>query len=211
MKQRPILFSGDMVRAILEGRKTQTRRLVNPQPIVGSGQEIVQVASNDFWVGTNNGHFSGHSSTRFSCKFGQSGDQVWVKETFAIHPDYNPPYNFDGQYVYRATDPDWETTDGWKWKPSLFMPREASRIFLEITEVRVERLQDISENDAWKEGIEFKRPPINQNATGFRHYQSGFYNAKNAQHSYQTLWEKINGPESWDLNPWVWVVEFKTA
>ena len=141
------------------------------------------------------------------CPFGKTGDRLWVRETFGIHPDYNPPYNFEGQYVYRATDPDWETTDNWEWKPCLFMPRDASRIALEITDIRVERLNDISESEAIAEGIE---PIIGQD--GETYY--GNYGKEDIGHlltsveSYRSLWQSINGPESWGNNPYVWVVSF---
>ena len=203
MKEHPILFSAPMVRAILEGRKTQTRRVVK-FPSDFDGKDVYQNGQFGLKYSSTN---MGGVVERLRPKW-EVGDRLWVKETFGIHPDYNPPYNFDGQYVYRATDPDWETTEGWKWKPSIFMPRFGSRILLEITEIRAERLGAISEHDAIAEGVEFNRPPINSAASGWKHYRSGLSNAKNAVHSFETLWEKINGESSLELNPFVWVITF---
>lgn len=135
---------------------------------------------------------------KLHCPYGKSGDRLWVRETHAWVDNGE-----DSGFVYRATDPDWEETDGWKWKPSLFMPREACRIRLEITDIRVERLNGISESDAIAEGIE-RWPDGNFKAYG---KYAGKY--ERAVDSYASLWEKINGQESWAKNPFVWVVEFK--
>lgn len=153
MKEHPILFSAPMVRAILDGRKTQTRRVVK----FPSDFDDKEVFDNGcFGLKYTSSQFEG-CVERLRPKW-KIGDRLWVKETFGIHPDYNPPYNFEGQYVYRATDPDWETTEGWKWKPSIFMPRFGSRITLEVVDVRAERLCDISPNDAISEGIKLHYP-----------------------------------------------------
>lgn len=156
MKETPILFSPVMVEAIQEGRKTMTRREIKPQPVVLEGQEIVEIAKNDFWIGTNNGHFSGHSSSRFKSKY-QVGDRLWVKETHFLFGAWkrngvtsaekekwrfipneltevryldNPPLNF-------KTSRDKENPGQPKWykRNSLFMPKWASRITLEVTAV----------------------------------------------------------------------------
>jgi hypothetical protein len=162
MKSRPIIFSGPMVRAILAGEKTQTRRIINPQPYMNHDTRA-----------------AGDIST---CPYGQPGDQLWVRETFMPMPHLN------AKAFYRATD----RLVGGKWKPSIFMPRDLSRIDLEVVAVRVERLQSITPQDAWKEGI---------SADG---WETG-----SAIHEFRRLWESINGAGSWDLNPWVWVVEFR--
>ena len=230
MKETPILFSPVMVEAIQEGRKTMTRREIKPQPVVLEGQEIVEIAKNDFWIGTNNGHFSGHSSSRFKSKY-QVGDRLWVKETHFLFGAWvrngvtsagkekwkfeqdlrtevryldNPPIRFKVSRDKKHPD-----LPAWYKRNSLFMPKWASRITLEVTAVRAERLQEISEKDAMAEGVEFKLPKITSAATGWKHYRSGFYNAKNAVHSFFTLWEKINGEESLEYNPYVWVITFK--
>lgn len=170
MKERPILFSAPMVRAILEGRKTMTRRVIKPQR---SEWALVE----------------GCQEKILSCPYGQVGDRLWVKETFRTDA------YIDERVEYRATptvEAQVESYDPMpKWKPSIFMPRKHSRITLEITGIRVERLKDITEEDAIREGI-------NNMGSVMRHV--GFF---------QDLWESINGPDSWEANPWVWVVEFK--
>ena len=165
MRERPILFSAPMVRAILAGTKTQTRRVCKGQ------RELSNV--HDFQIDR--------------CPYGQLGDRLWVRETWLRHS-----VNVPNDYLYRADHPD-DGTIGpahGGWKPSIHMPRWASRITLEITDVRVERLQDISARDAWAEGIT-PSPDVDP------------------YHEYRDLWESINGPGSWDANPWVWAVSFK--
>lgn len=174
MKERPILFSAPMVRALLEGRKTQTRRIVKLPAKDGSGD-------NRFVFDDAEGR------KRFiDCPYGEPGDRLWVRETWR-------PAQVDGMAWYAATCGD-ETHE--RWKPSIHMPRWASRITLEITGVRVEQLQDISESDAIAEGV----TPSDMKAISCldRNY-----------HAYFMLWESINGSGSWDLNPWVWVIEFR--
>jgi len=183
MSEKPILFSGPMVRAILEGRKTQTRRVVKCAGLdlcgpCGLSGEDMRLAGRD-WSG---------NSVLLKCPHGETGSRLWVRETFQLIPDDG------GSVVYRATDPDWETTEDWTWKPSIFMPRHASRITLEITTVRVERVQDIGEVDAKAEGVEPFAPDDGC-------YRSG----------YAGLWDSINAKRGfgWESNPWVWLLEFK--
>lgn len=194
MKERPILFSAPMVRAILDDRKTQTRRIIKNIGIVPGIGEVL------------NGSDDAKEWPDF-CPYGKQGDRLWVRETFNI--------NDDGHYIYAADLNDAGVTK-WaaKWKPSIHMPRLASRITLEITGIRIDRLQDISEEDAIAEGISRVpfRPcdgwPIcdgymvgkDDGVSGLKH---------KAKVAYQELWESINGKGSWDLNPFVWVVEFK--
>jgi len=175
MKEHPILFSGEMVRAILDGRKTQTRRMIK-----NAGQ-VLSSAYKDHKLNIKIG------DRYISCPYGQPGDSLWVRETWGICPDYN-------QVRYRADRGMDAEAVGGKWKPSIYMRREYSRINLEITNIRVERLQDIDEADCQREGI----------------YEGVDYSKGITYKTlYKNLWEKINGPGSWDLNPWVWVVEFK--
>lgn len=205
MKERPILFSGAMVRAILSGRKTQTRRVVKPQ---------INVSRVTYGCigGQGFGFIFGNKVVR--CPFGELGDRLWVRETHFESRKWRhaPLFAAAPDFIYRA---DYEYREELSsvigchhWRPSIFMKREASRITLEIVSVRVERLQDISEADAVAEGIE-------RDAAEFKNY-----NAKDkafpwlggvgaAVLSYKTLWESINGAGSWEANPWVWVVEFK--
>jgi len=204
-----MLFGGPMVRALLAGTKTQTRRAVK-------GIEITEGAvpgTFTFEYRTKSRYGFGQNVRAAElgvpligigdlCPYGQPGDRLWVRETWGEYPIGNL------HYLYRANDSDAEFGKeiGLKWKPSIFMKRAASRLLLEITAVRVERVQDISEADAVAEGVEVtsKGEYINR----YKHYTEGG-GGLDAQHSYQSLWASINGPASWAANPWVWVVEFK--
>ena len=127
------------------------------------------------------------------CPYGICKERLWVRETWQSLAVMNQCHPCDDEFVYRATDPDWDTMDGWKWRPSIFMPRDASRITLEVTNASVERLNDISEADAIAEGCQC----------------AGVPGSLTNREAYAKLWESINGKGSWDSNPWVWVVEFK--
>ena len=175
MKSRPILFSAPMVRALLEGRKTQTRRIVKTRKkLVNRGFSQIQYGA----ICSEQPH---------QCPYGQPGDLLWVRETWA-DMQCEPPVA-----VYRA---DGERPITMQWKPSIHMPRLLSRLTLEITGMRVERLQDISAIDASAEGI--FTPEIGYANLGER--------APILQ--YARLWEEINGAGAWDKNPFVWVLEF---
>ena len=191
MKERPILFSAPMVRALLNGSKTQTRRAVKPSPVADirfcGGAYIPTNKHGDIAVEAP--HIASFSP------YGQPGDRLWVRETFidassALH----------SCVIYRADGDD--QACGQSWKPSIFMPRWASRIMLEITDVRVERLQDISAADAQAEGI-VPDGDGGWHLADTRHYMGDPIS------SYASLWEYINGPDSWEANPWVWVIEFR--
>lgn len=204
MKERPIIFSAPMVRAILSGAKTQTRRVV-PTMVTGGrveypGKRDGRGFSRVNWLDTA----EGMAQAAQDCKHGRPGDKLWVKETWGAVPHMmggvQPEtlrYRADGEYQNeRGT---------WRWRSSIHMPRWASRITLEITGVRVERLQDISEADALSEGVAQvvrDRLPAQQ---------CGEYDAIDVDpvELYRDLWESINGHGSWDANPWVWVIEFK--
>lgn len=171
VKNRPILFSGAMVRALLAGTKTQTRRVCKLD--VRAGMPEPELAS-----------------LLRCCPYGQPGDRLWVRETWATHPDYG------GRHAIYRTDRGCEH-DAERWTPSIHMPRWASRITLEVTGVRVERLQNIGEGDAKAEGVQM--PDGTPTPPEWWSYRREFAH----------LWEQINGPGSWDANPWAWVVEFK--
>lgn len=194
MKERPILFSAPMVLAILEGRKTVTRRIAKPrkQPSLLDGQwsdSYVLDEGNREWLMRDN-------------PYGQPGDRLWVRETCFINGDGE-----GSQVIYRADPlPCWEGEESEiRWRPSIHMPRWASRILLEITDVRVERLQDISEVQAMAEGAKCA-----DRATGREVlFPDQSQHIGSWKLHFQDIWESINGPGSWDTDPWVWVVEFK--
>ena len=173
MKERPILFSGQMVNAIRDGRKRQTRRKHKGRLDLDFKNTIAAVS--------------------IDCPYGKPGDKLWCRETWAPHSDMprSAIYRCD-----RGGDYQDNVTPNFRWRPSIFMPRWASRILLEITAVRVERLQDISEEDAKAEGS----APLDDSEVG----RFGPFVTE-----YRTLWESINGQGSWEANPWVWVIEFK--
>jgi hypothetical protein len=205
MKERPILFSGPMVRAIIKGRKTQTRRVVKlPAKYPAKPIHPVYLPWACQW---QNGFVP--------CPYGQPGARLWVRETFGLC-SYHDVTAWDGgsirgiaeagirlEYnVEYAADWDGRNQEACRWRPSIFMPRWASRITLEVTGVRVERLQDISEADAVAEGVDSSMPcGALDNGTSECHPRC----------QYKGLWESINGPGAWDANPWVWVVEFKRS
>jgi hypothetical protein len=210
MKSKPILFSTPMIQAILEGRKTQTRRIVKPQPkqeLDFFGWELhpkkLQVA-----FGTGNKVDSFHKFP-----FGQVGDVLWVRETFRIkHPWGHEAF---GYYEYKTYNyqqikaPDSSVFQSSpKWKPSIFMPKDAARIWLKITNIKIERLHDISEKDAILEGVE-KEFSILFNEWRFKDYYNVKSDWRSAVSSFQSLWANINGINSWDDNPFVWVIEFE--
>lgn len=207
MKERGILFSAPMVRALLAGTKTQTRRLMKPQPELVPDEKLLGRRPGSWWWPSRTYQSMidvPGEVTDTCCPYGERGDRLWVRETFCLaHPDYHNegdglgrPVRDDGRWCfYRATDPDVESGDkegASPWRPSIFMPRWASRITLEVTSVRVERVQDISEADARAEGVE----PLQMDG--------GSYIPR-----YEGLWCQINGAGSWAANPWVWVVEFR--
>lgn len=191
MKARPILFSAPMVRAILEGRKTQTRRVVKPQPVDPfTGRDLSAGARPDSLP---------------HCPYGQPGDHLWVRET------WQPERHNQCERITYAADggvafvDDSDVPRNWRRPKAartgnitpLYMPRWASRITLEVTGVRVERLQDITEEDARAEGVEAD----DIGKVGLPCYS--------ARQNFERLWESINGAGSWAANPWVWVVEFR--
>jgi hypothetical protein len=193
-RERPILLSGPMVQAVLAGTKTQTRRRVKPQPpnLTGgkSGFSAFTPAGSVSLRGRN-GDEIGECFVR--AKYGLDGDRLWVKETFAAcrHGERHPEC-----IEYRADN---RSESGLRWTPSIYMPRWASRITLEITEVRVQRLQEISEADAIAEGVLKTGGCANLQPHHFRP----------ARDLFRELWDSINGAGSWSSNPWVWAISFR--
>jgi hypothetical protein len=189
MRERPILFSGPMVNAILDGRKTMTRRVVKMQPL-----DILPMNVPDKWITLDVKEPEPHGKI-IKCRLGFPGDRLWVRETFQIVPP--------NTIFYKA---DKENTATKGWKPSIFMPRWASRITLEITDVRIERLQEISREDAINEGLihvsgkiepDWWRNGINE----------GTYLSPNK--CFAALWDSINSKKHpWSSNSWVWAISF---
>lgn len=218
MKERPVIFNGEMVRAILDGRKTQTRRLVpewqRPKYYPENDDEPhynwMAVAQSDRrWgygvFGETEEACAKELSTMAPCPFGNAGDRLWVRETFMDLTGTGieaTSGKFEG-FAYRADTPAGSYGDdvrkeyGLKWTPSLHMPRKACRIMLEITAVHVERLNDISHEDAKAEGCCYGR------GGGVPDF------AVTPADHFPTLWASIYGVDSWNANPWVWVIEFR--
>lgn len=204
MKERPILFSGPMVRAILEGRKTQTRRIVKKQP-------RVDPETGD-WLST----YSDGSEQRlpiawwmelklgFDCPYGQPGDRLWVRETWRPK-SHQFPTGWPWEYKATCTQ-DLTPSDG-PWRPSIHMPRAASRLLLEITDMRIERLDEINFTESIVEGIEYVLNDAGHPI--FKNYLTEEFDIRNPSRSFMSLWASIHGPESWDANPWVWVISFR--
>lgn len=196
MKETPIIFSTEMVRAILDGRKTQTRRVVKPQFSQIWGQGVPRIYPDNYCVHTNILIKGGWKWLK--CPFGKKGDRLWVRETFAIVGFYEKP-------IYRA-DGIKSPVGGFyfKWKPSIHMPKKYARIWLEITNIRAERLKEISATDIRKEGVGCHYHDFH---SGFCVGECGFLRG-----SFQMLWDSINGKKHpWSDNPWVWVIEFKQS
>jgi hypothetical protein len=233
-KERPITFDIYSVRAILAGKKTQTRRVMKPQPDIPHDKRWRYDGVDD----EEGGHWieflssDGEPTEKYECiadkcPFGEKGDRLWVRETFALlhnswyspylpKPDYNDPIYDKGDYsnpnyccIPQKKEPDCiieylatcidENSDDYRWRPSIHMPRWASRITLETTEVRVERLRDILEDDAESEGVEpfeYDAPhgKIKDYIAGFAY----FWDAFNVKCGY-----------GWDVNPYVWVISFR--
>lgn len=231
-REKPIIFSAPMVRAILNGRKTQTRRIMKIQPDDDSRVDVGEIGDTR-GVAYIRGSRGGQC-VRVPCSYGQPGDRLYVKETFYAWGRWETRFNekkghdewhfidmtleSGRAYRYAASMPGdngprqrGSVTPQWWKRPAIFMPRAASRILLEIVPIRVERLQEISEEDAIAEGV-FKKVGTSPVGDVVETHDGGelIYVSKGlARNAYHELWESINGPGSWDLNPYVWVIEFK--
>ncbi|KGA31145.1 hypothetical protein [Pectobacterium odoriferum] len=204
MKESPIIFNGDMVRAILDGRKTQTRRMVKPTPDYPQILETRRAESGCVFAVHANRHHASEGRFRWDCPFGQPGDRLWVREAFRVMGKATDV----ARLMYKASERNSFTEStrtvpvdvctkqsSQKWTPSIHMPRWASRITLEITDVRVERLKHIPRDGMIAEGY-----PAERAADGGE-YDPFLW--------YRDLWESIYGVGSWQTNPWIWVIEFK--
>jgi hypothetical protein len=233
MSERPILFSAEMVRVILEGKKTQTRRKMSVQPwpdalvtvehfhpTVIDRHGDMQPGKEIFGAHWDDGEFG------LRCPYGAPGDQLWVRETWARHAS-GIDYAADFSAVSRP--------QAGPWRPSIFMPRPASRITLRITDVRVERLQDISEDDARAEGCKARPFPgpwwqgyrdlgdgemFHQQAVGEtapdwmiepKQMRPTPWLDQSARDGFRSIWMGLHGPGAWDANPWVWVLAFESV
>ena len=238
MKERPILFSGPLVRAILDGRKTQTRRVIKHPP----PDDVAPISVSRYHPTIIDRHgdeapgaeIFGASSDdgEWGCKspFGEPGDRLWVRETHIAYGRWETRFSekkgrdewhfvdmtlqTGREYRYDGAVPNAKrggATPAWWRRPSIFMPRAASRTLLEVTGVRVERLQSISENDAIAEGIEpfYTDDPDLQEM--WRDYSEAGMAVGNPIGSFMTLWDSINAGAGtgWNANPWIWVVEFR--
>lgn len=220
MTERGMIFNAEMVRAVLDGRKTQTRRIIQSpaKNMQASGQKVIDYREpGDNWYGDHvfsmrnqSGTWCDYTSEQFlaKCPFGAVGDRLWVRETWMPDAPRDGTWGDVEFYgckgsplsmiperfrkpehcIHRAS---WDDSEMVGWTPSIHMPRWASRITLEITGVRVERLQDISESDCAAEGL---------GSPFLRDYKKSKFAA---------LWQSIYGADSWQANPWVWVIEFK--
>lgn len=240
MLDHPILFSTEMVRAILEGRKTQTRRIIKESyngcwtnggphpcpndPAVMYPGEVIQSpieGEPDIVIEGNRVHAHFFCSTMDKtayCRYGKPGDWLWVRETWVSGYDYTDcgvgcEYGCHcPKYLYKASC---EGTDEIRWKPSIHMPKNAARIWLQVEEIKAEALQNITEEDAKAEGIDEKDV---HRCGGFGYYESGgdiqecrclTFEHPPLIEGYKHLWMAINGEDSWKENPWVWAVKFK--
>lgn len=232
MKEIPMLFSGPMVRAILEGRKTQTRRVVKPQPIDDPSSSRPWVDEGQTPSGAGR---VGRSLRLDDCHFGVPGDRLWVREAWrprvsAAGSSRGVQYRADGSInvsempsgVFNVPT-ECIPLELWhpsafvefkascdRWRPSIHMPRIASRITLEVVSVRVELLQEISDSDAIAEGVQKECDFYGDDKmTGWHRYDGKACAAPTVVLSFASLWDSVYGKGSWELNPWVWVVEFR--
>lgn len=235
-KERPILFSGPMVRALLLGNKTQTRRLINPQPRCSTGTNPICCSG----VRINGDAFAVHVRLAddrvvwLDCPYGKVGDRLWVRETWLPLPEGS-----ERAYLYQATDAlrvdghgrwygarDLANSGGLgvpvtallpapapRWRPSIHMPRSASRLTLVVTAIRAERLQSLSEEDARAEGMDWASPqycPEDDDREDPRQVGYPSPGASWARDNFRRLWDQLYGKRaSWHSDPWVWVVSFR--
>lgn len=242
IKERPIIFSGLMVAAILEGRKTQTRRALKPQPRPtrkgwwewghAIGKPLAPAPRRSVWHAATWQREAGTAPIEHFCPYGAPGDRLWVRETWALGDcgedgkrvvwradraaAWVLPHNTLGEIWYLPSDYDPD-----RWRPSIHMPRWASRINLEVTEARVQRLQDITEEDARAEGIRyFQDIPLGALGDGSGRWSwkeaipDTDHGLATARHAFGNLWDSINGQRpgcSWESNPWTWCISFRVV
>ncbi|WP_303172687.1 hypothetical protein [uncultured Desulfovibrio sp.] len=209
MKESPIPFKGDMVRAVLSGQKTQTRRPMKPIPVYpdafGGLRREIHDGQVHFWA--SGAELPAH---KFRCPYGQPDDRLWVKETHARHPQF-------AEVAYRADGEEFEDADGFtwhpKWTPSIFMPRALCRIILEITDIRVERVQNITSDGAIAEGAYEVRKVGDDIAHATWTMDGLDWRYDTPREAFAATWDSLYAARGlgWDVNPWIWVVTFKRA
>lgn len=223
--ERPILFSTPMVQALIDGRKTQTRCIIKPQPEDGLWDDDKYPRGVDSSLKGWNGTVAATGeSKQFKCPYGSPGDMLWVREThlwdWEDYAERTKKY-----FIYKASTPDYQMASGENWLPSIHMPKDAARIWLRLTDIRVERLQDITEEDAKSEGVHENKcediascPSLlcKEGCIGegqyYRYSKPMNFDldpCESAKESFKTLWESINGKESWGQNLFIWVVSFE--
>lgn len=223
MKELPILFITLMVQANMEDRKGMTRRLTGLEKINVSPDKWkprVQAEPTPgrekyglYHYQSKKGHLrvlfdvvNGDETEVVDCPYGKIGDILWVRETYKNVAPF-AKVKSEELFVYKADDPN--AYPGMKWKPSIHMQKRAARIWLQVIDVRIERLHDITQEDAIAEGVE-KRPGTDQSTKfDYKHYGYELSYDVDAKVSFRTLWDKVNGPDSWGANPWVWVISYK--
>lgn len=236
MKELPILFSTPMVQAILEGRKTQTRRIIKNQPPKEFNRHCWFHAPIYGFTPDPEPSDNWH---KIKCRYGHKGDILWVRETWGVGSRPDPflgnvdgiEFKSDGKYIdeieslplHFYDDFDYGNYDKSGWRPSIHMPKSISRIWLQVTDIKVERLQDISDEDAIAEGVksagcedQFLCPSklcINEcvDKDSWWNYMAPDgedFPCFTAKESFESLWRSINGPDSLQANPWVWVISF---
>lgn len=191
MKQTGIIMSGNHPKLILDGRKTQTRRVIKPQP-----PRNWSIPPARYYNGAFNRWGASTDSESIKCPYGQVGDRLWVREKFYFRVgSFDAVIYFDGTEKFRTGEiiENFANVDRLKWRPSIHMFKEFSRITLEITEVRVERVQEISETDVEREGT----PMVAPRPSGVD------------RNDFHVLWDSLNAKYGWEVNPWVWCISFK--
>ena len=209
----PINFSTPMIQAILEGRKTQTRRLIKPQPTkqreVEQGEKYLSGATEEGVTSKDMTNVDINIDDLLEENPIKKGVILWVREKWEYSDDLEEPYLYEQKYNSDYLE---EYHNLIKWKSSTHMPKEAARTFLKVTDVRLERLQDITEEEAMQEGVERFYEGYGGPSAGFLYndYNHGRqFHLPSARKGFQSLWQSIYGFKSWDENPWVWVYSFE--
>jgi len=212
MREVPVLFNGAMVRAIQDDRKTQTRRIVKPQPVGAVCAQRILYSNHAKDIGKfaffdRKDVAAARVVAHARSPLGKPGDRLWVRETWAWPGEEQVLY-FADPWARKLAD-EWKKDPNYpqvKWKPSIHMPRRLARLFLDVLDVRIERLQDITDADAEAEGVR-SWAENDENMQGLR--GMGIATPDRPRFLFQCLWQRVYGAESWAANPWVWVTTFR--